>query len=150
MQALMSRRLLKRVFTYASDSSKLAEMKKGVGEATHQLQLETVMATGREVDLISQEQRLMFQKQEDNQRSIIQQQYLMSQQQYLIIQNSRYIDRLVELLGHGAAKKRPCMDGTRIDLFERITKWVERPSDCSRICISLLGAAGRTRPSQRV
>ncbi|KAG9024373.1 hypothetical protein FRB95_011607 [Tulasnella sp. JGI-2019a] len=75
MQALMSRRLLKRVFTYASDSSRLAAMKKRVDEATHRLQasyrwfgfsnapnniplglfqLETVMATGRHVDLHQQ------------------------------------------------------------------------------------------------
>ncbi|KAG9002480.1 hypothetical protein FRB94_003840 [Tulasnella sp. JGI-2019a] len=64
MSTLVSRRLIKRVFAYAKDSSKLAEMKKRVDEATHRLQLETVVATGREVDHISQEQRLRFQTQE--------------------------------------------------------------------------------------
>ncbi|KAG9028220.1 hypothetical protein FRB95_006755 [Tulasnella sp. JGI-2019a] len=77
LTAMMPRRRLKRIFTYASDASKLAEMKNRVGEAANRLQLETVIATGHGVDMIGQEQRLIFQKQE----FVIQQQWLMIQKQ---------------------------------------------------------------------
>ncbi|KAG9013544.1 hypothetical protein FRB94_002138 [Tulasnella sp. JGI-2019a] len=56
MSTLMSRRLLNRVFTSVTDTSKLAEMKERVGGAIHRLQLETVVATGHGVDIIGQKQ----------------------------------------------------------------------------------------------
>ncbi|KAG9031352.1 hypothetical protein FRB95_002850 [Tulasnella sp. JGI-2019a] len=60
------------------------------------------------------------------------------------------IDQLIELLGNvdpGMAKKPPCMDGTRIDLLERIRRWIERPSERSRTCFTLTGAAGSGKSS---
>ncbi|KAG9008710.1 hypothetical protein FRB93_006256 [Tulasnella sp. JGI-2019a] len=148
MSTLMSRRRLKRLFTYANDTSKLAEMKRRVDEASRGLQLEIIVTTGHEVDVISQEQRLVFQKQE----VVIQQQYLANQQLCLVIQKQQEadIDRLIELLGDGdpgAAKKRPCLDGTRIALLERITQWIEEPLTGGRNCFSLFGVAGSGKSS---
>ncbi|KAG9032568.1 hypothetical protein FRB95_001233 [Tulasnella sp. JGI-2019a] len=85
MSTLMSRRRLKRLFTYANDTFKLAEMKRRVDEASRGLQLEIIVTTGHEVDVISQEQRLVFQKQE----VVIQQQYLANQQLCLVIQKQQ-------------------------------------------------------------
>ncbi|KAG8843575.1 hypothetical protein FRB96_003900 [Tulasnella sp. 330] len=101
MKALMDRKLRKRVFSYARDATKLAEMKKKVDDAINRLQLETVVATGHEIELMShgqgqiaeqqqlmmQEQHLMLQKQEASPSYITRDaDRVMQQQQYLIIQ----------------------------------------------------------------
>ncbi|KAG8983106.1 hypothetical protein FRB93_007663 [Tulasnella sp. JGI-2019a] len=158
LTTLMSRRRLKRIFTYASDATKLAELKKW---------LETVVATGQEVDMMGQEQRLIFQRQE----VAIQQQYLLSQQQWLMIQKqqdaSTYlchfvmsstsqgpivldINQLINLLGDrdpGVAKKSPCLDGTRTALLEPIKEWIEKPLDSSKSCPIPPGVAGSGKSS---
>ncbi|KAG9014137.1 hypothetical protein FRB94_014230 [Tulasnella sp. JGI-2019a] len=63
MQVITSRRLRLRVFHYARDAATLAAFKTGVDEAVKHIQLETVLATGHEVDLISQGQDRVFQEQ---------------------------------------------------------------------------------------
>ncbi|KAG8996180.1 hypothetical protein FRB94_008512 [Tulasnella sp. JGI-2019a] len=63
MQALTSRRLRLRVLHYARDAATLTAFKTRVDEAVKDIQLETVMATGHEVDLISQGQERIFQEQ---------------------------------------------------------------------------------------
>ncbi|KAG9027539.1 hypothetical protein FRB95_007640 [Tulasnella sp. JGI-2019a] len=63
MQVITSRRLRLRVLHYARDAATLAAFKTGVDEAVKHIQLETVLATGHEVDLISQGQDRVFQEQ---------------------------------------------------------------------------------------
>ncbi|KAG8997355.1 hypothetical protein FRB94_007710 [Tulasnella sp. JGI-2019a] len=63
MAHLMSRRLGSKVLSYDSDASKLAVMKQSVDDAINQLQLETVIAVGHGVDIMSHEQNRMFEDQ---------------------------------------------------------------------------------------
>ncbi|KAG8866874.1 hypothetical protein FRB97_003669 [Tulasnella sp. 331] len=159
MKALMDRKLRRRVFSYARDATKLAEMKKKVDDAINRLQLETVVATGHEIELMShgqgqiaeqqqlmmQEQHLMLQKQEASPSYITRDaDRVMQQQQYLIIQKQE-IEHLIGLLGNGdsgAGKKDPCLKGARVTLLHRIMQWAADPSGANKHCLCLLGMAG--------
>ncbi|KAG8996681.1 hypothetical protein FRB94_008087, partial [Tulasnella sp. JGI-2019a] len=162
MLTLMSRRLRSRILSYGDDTSKLAAMKQSVDDAINQLQLETVVAIGHAVDMIQQNQhliaeeqrrdmRIAFQKQEDRDRMAaqqqIQQQLFASRQQHLSDQERRVseIDLLINLLGTGdtgAAKKPPCLAGTREHVLGSIKGWIDDTSSGSKHCYLLLGPAG--------
>ncbi|KAG9034705.1 hypothetical protein FRB95_012891 [Tulasnella sp. JGI-2019a] len=151
MQTLMSRRLRSRVLGYDSDASKLAAMKQSVDDAINQLQLETVVAVGHDVNIIRQYQRVAFRELEERDRVAAQQrtqQQLFSvQQQDMSSQERRdaAIDLLINLLGtggSGAVKKPPCLLGTREHVLGMIEKWVSDASSDSKHCYLLLGQAG--------
>ncbi|KAG8890880.1 hypothetical protein FRB98_002898 [Tulasnella sp. 332] len=151
MEILMKRKLRKQIFTYIRDASKLAGMKKRVDDAIIQLQLQTLIATGHEVELmgqeqeqISEQQRLVILEQRESHQALLQQQYQMNQQQYLVIQKQE-IERLIGSLGNGdsgAAKKDPCLKETRMALLEKIAEWLLDSSDAGKHCLCLLGMAG--------
>ncbi|KAG8993952.1 hypothetical protein FRB94_010251 [Tulasnella sp. JGI-2019a] len=131
MQALASRRLRLRVLHYARDASNLASLKNRVDEAIKHIQLETVLVTGHEVDLISQGQ------------------YRMSQELLVVIQKQQdaAIDRLIDRLGtrdNGAVNKPPCSTGTRSAILARITRWIE---EGTRHGLCLSGQAGTGKSS---
>ncbi|KAG8988692.1 hypothetical protein FRB93_004027 [Tulasnella sp. JGI-2019a] len=90
MEVLRSRGLSNRAFSYEDDASKLKAMKEKVDDAMKDLQLETVVAAGHGIDvirqdlvLLSEEQRLMNQKQEMLAQQQTRQQLLTSWQQYM-------------------------------------------------------------------
>ncbi|KAG9021823.1 hypothetical protein FRB95_001389 [Tulasnella sp. JGI-2019a] len=60
MTPLMSRRLGRRILSYDNDALELATMKQSVGDAINQLQLETVIAVGHDIDIIRQDQSRIF------------------------------------------------------------------------------------------
>ncbi|KAG8853059.1 hypothetical protein FRB96_008437 [Tulasnella sp. 330] len=159
--SLTSRRLRDRVFNYERDALKIGAMKKRVDDAIGLVQLETIVAMGYEVDLLSQgqerileqqrlasqEQRAAAQRQEENQKFLIQQQSLLSQQPSMSTQEKEDADIgfLIRRLGDGdsgAAKKQPCLDGTREPVLERIARWIEQPKNISKRCFLLVGPAG--------
>ncbi|KAG8996941.1 hypothetical protein FRB94_007961 [Tulasnella sp. JGI-2019a] len=63
MKTLMARRLGSRILGYADDASKLATMKQNVDDVINQLQLGIVVAVGHGVDVMRQDQSLMFEDQ---------------------------------------------------------------------------------------
>ncbi|KAG9008429.1 hypothetical protein FRB94_013253 [Tulasnella sp. JGI-2019a] len=135
---LASRRpLWKRIVNYDRDASTLSGLKQKVVDVITGIQLETVVATGHEVDDISRKQQEILQQQE----------ILYQEQQVLIrMQQEAEIDRLITSLGSGdsgASKKPPCLEGTRVSLLKWITEWIEAPpvDDVRGLC--LIGAAGR-------
>ncbi|KAG8984796.1 hypothetical protein FRB93_006327 [Tulasnella sp. JGI-2019a] len=83
IEALMARDLSSRILNYDGDASKLAAMKERVNDAMKDLQLETVLATDHGVDVISQDLRLMNQKQDMLAQQQTRQQVLASWQQYM-------------------------------------------------------------------
>ncbi|KAG9004602.1 hypothetical protein FRB94_002278 [Tulasnella sp. JGI-2019a] len=60
MTPLMSRGLGRRILSYDNDALNLATMKQSVGDAINQLQLETVIAVGHDIDIIRQDQSRIF------------------------------------------------------------------------------------------
>ncbi|KAG9019576.1 hypothetical protein FRB95_005568 [Tulasnella sp. JGI-2019a] len=135
MEVLRSRGLSNRAFSYEDDASKLKAMKEKVDDAMKDLQLETVVAAGHGIDvirqdlvLLSEEQRLMNQKQEMLAQQQTRQQLLTSWQQYMSSPEPRDAgfgnDILINMLGtvnSGASKKPPCLMGTRKHVLGRIT-----------------------------
>ncbi|KAG9029637.1 hypothetical protein FRB95_005073 [Tulasnella sp. JGI-2019a] len=63
LQTLTSRRLRLRVLHYARDVTKMAGFKTRIDEAVKHVQLETVLATGHEVGLVSERQERSIQEQ---------------------------------------------------------------------------------------
>ncbi|KAG8979773.1 hypothetical protein FRB94_011516 [Tulasnella sp. JGI-2019a] len=104
------------------------------------IQLETVLATGHEVGLVSERQE----------RSI-QEQYRISQDLLAVSQRHQNvvllaIDRLIDRLGtgdHGASKKPPCLDGTRSAILARITRWIEE-GIWQGFCLTGLAGTGKS------
>ncbi|KAG8991502.1 hypothetical protein FRB94_012459 [Tulasnella sp. JGI-2019a] len=137
--ALAARRLRSRIFHYASDASKLSTFKQKVDEAINGIQLETILATGHELDNMAQQQERIYQEQ-----------YWMSQELLVVIRKQQcflVIDRLIDRLGardNGASKKPPCLDGTRSTVLARITGWIE-VRDKRVFCLS--GQAGTGKSS---
>ncbi|KAG8990820.1 hypothetical protein FRB94_013083 [Tulasnella sp. JGI-2019a] len=125
---LASRRPLRRwIVNYDRDASKLGALKQKVEDVITGIQLETVVATGHEVELLYQEQQVLIRKQQEAE-----------------------IDRLIALLGtgdSGSSKKPPCMDGTRVSLLKWITRWIEEPTEDGKRGLCLIGAAGRGKSS---
>ncbi|KAG8996520.1 hypothetical protein FRB94_008220, partial [Tulasnella sp. JGI-2019a] len=126
--ALASRRPLRKwVVNYERDASKLAALKQRVTEVIAGIQLETVVATGHEVERLYQEQQILIRKQQNGE-----------------------IDRLIAALGNadsGSSKKPPCLDGTRVSLLRWVTRWIEQPSGKDRRGLCLIGGAGRGKSS---
>ncbi|KAG9004148.1 hypothetical protein FRB93_010496 [Tulasnella sp. JGI-2019a] len=128
---LASRRSLRKwIVNYDRDASTLSALKQKVAVVIAGIQLETVVSTGHEVDVISQKLDLIYQEQ----------QVLIRKQQ------EAEIDRLIALLGtgdSGASKKPPCLEGTRASLLKWIIQWIEAPPVDNRCGLCLIGAAGR-------
>ncbi|KAG8983878.1 hypothetical protein FRB93_006908, partial [Tulasnella sp. JGI-2019a] len=121
------RSLWKWIINYDQDASKLAALKQKVADVVADIQLETVVATGHEVERLYQEQQVLIRKQQEAE-----------------------VNQLVALLGtadSGSSKKPPCLDGTRVSLLKWITKWIDHPSDDSGCILCLIGAAGRGKSS---
>ncbi|KAG8996527.1 hypothetical protein FRB94_008227 [Tulasnella sp. JGI-2019a] len=150
------------IFHYDRDAAKLYALKQRVVDAIAGIQLETVVATSQEVDIMSQKQDLAH----EDHKAIIRKQDLIYQEQLVLVQKQDIIyqeqqdlirkqqeaeiDRLIALLGSGdsgSSKKPPCLDGTRASLLKWISKWIETiPVDDKRgLC--LVGAAGRGKSS---
>ncbi|KAG9028581.1 hypothetical protein FRB95_006301 [Tulasnella sp. JGI-2019a] len=153
IEALMARDLSSRILNYDGDASKLAAMKERVNDAMKDLQLETVLATDHGVDVISQDLRLMNQKQDMLAQQQTRQQVLASWQQYMSTPEPHASgvgnDILVNMLGvvnSGSAKKPPCLVGTRTAILGRITQWIEGGSS-SKPGFLLLGQAGTGKSS---
>ncbi|KAG9000532.1 hypothetical protein FRB94_005382 [Tulasnella sp. JGI-2019a] len=86
------RSLRKWIFSYDRDASKLGAWKQRVVDAVTGIQLETVVATGHQVDIISQDQQAIIQKQEliyQDQQAIIQKQELIYQEQQGLIRKQQ-------------------------------------------------------------
>ncbi|KAG9023830.1 hypothetical protein FRB95_012412 [Tulasnella sp. JGI-2019a] len=165
IKILASRRpLWKRMVNYDRDVSTLSALKQKVVDIIVGIQLETVVTTGHEVDVISRKQDSVH----ADQQAIIQQLDLVYQEQqvlirmqqvsgtsciiiYLVLMKNDYlqdaeIDRLIVLLGSGdsgASKKPPCLEGTRASLLKWITQWIEAPPVDDKRGLCLIGAAGR-------
>ncbi|KAG8979717.1 hypothetical protein FRB94_011912 [Tulasnella sp. JGI-2019a] len=145
IKILASRRpLWKRVVNYDRDASTLSALKQKIVDIIIGIQLETVVATSHEVDVISRKQDSVH----ADQQAIIQQLDLVYQEQQALIQMQQdaEIDRLIALLGSGdsgASKKPPCLEGTRASLLKWITEWIEAPPTNGRCGLCLIGAAGR-------
>ncbi|KAG8993525.1 hypothetical protein FRB94_013276 [Tulasnella sp. JGI-2019a] len=141
---IASRRPLQKWINYDRDASTLSSLKQKVVDVITGIQLETVVATGHEVDVISRKQDFAH----ADQQAIIQQLDLVYQEQQVLIrkQQEAEIDRLISLLGSGdsgASKKPPCLEGTRASLLKWITEWIEAPPVDDRRGLCLIGAAGR-------
>ncbi|KAG9008453.1 hypothetical protein FRB94_013277 [Tulasnella sp. JGI-2019a] len=121
---LASRRpLWKRIINYDQDVSTLSALKQKVVDVITGIQLETVVATGHEVELLYQDQQVVIRKQQEAE-----------------------MDQLIGLLGSGdsgTSKKPPCLEGTRASLLKWITQWIEAPPVDDRRGLCLIGAAGR-------
>ncbi|KAG8992388.1 hypothetical protein FRB94_011634 [Tulasnella sp. JGI-2019a] len=132
---LASRRQLRKwVVGFDRDAAKLAAMKQNVADIINGIQLETVVATSYEVEIMSQKQELLYQEQQ----GVVQR------------QQEAEIDRLIAFLGNGdsgSSKKQPCLDGTRDALLRRITQWIEQPPGDDLRGLCLIGAAGRGKSS---
>ncbi|KAG8850918.1 hypothetical protein FRB96_009551 [Tulasnella sp. 330] len=118
-----------RIVNYDRDASTLAAMKQKVADAITCIQLETAVATNQEIELIRQKQDAIY---EDQQRIIRQQQ-------------DAEIARLIGLLGtqdSGSSKKPPCLDGTRISLLDKISRWIENRPESGPCALCLKGSAG--------
>ncbi|KAG9007037.1 hypothetical protein FRB94_014701 [Tulasnella sp. JGI-2019a] len=121
------RPLRKWIINYDRDASTLSGLKQKVTDAIAGIQLETVIATGHEVELLYQEQQVLIRRQQEIE-----------------------INQLIALLGtedSGSSKKPPCMEGTRVSLLHWITRWIEKPSDDGKRGLCLIGAAGRGKSS---
>ncbi|KAG9012431.1 hypothetical protein FRB94_006046 [Tulasnella sp. JGI-2019a] len=171
MAALMSRRLRRRILSYDSDASKLAAMKQSVDDAINQLQLGTTIAVGHGVDVIRQDQNRMLEEQsrihedqsrmfEDQRIAIREQdeynrmtaQQQTQQQRFTVRQQDmsrqERLDAADDILlsklgtgGSGAAKKPPCLAGTREHVLGGIKEWIDDASSDSKHCYLLLGQA---------
>ncbi|KAG8993393.1 hypothetical protein FRB93_002006 [Tulasnella sp. JGI-2019a] len=123
------RSLRKWVFNYDRDASKLGALKQRVVDAITGIQLETVVTTGHQVDIMHEDQQAIIQKQDlayQDRQAIIQKQGLayQEQQEFIRKQQEAEIDRFIALLGNGdsgSSKKPPCLDGTRASLLQWIT-----------------------------
>ncbi|KAG8989009.1 hypothetical protein FRB94_014752 [Tulasnella sp. JGI-2019a] len=161
IKTLLFQRLGGRILSYDTDASKLAGMKQSVDDAMNQLQLETVVAVGHDVNIIrqdqsrmfeeqrqmNQEQRIAFQTIEENNRLTAQQQLLIVRQPDMSREErlDEATNLLISQLGNvdsGAAKKPPCVAGTREHVLGRIEEWIEDTSSGSKHCYLLLGPAG--------
>ncbi|KAG9008455.1 hypothetical protein FRB94_013279 [Tulasnella sp. JGI-2019a] len=128
------RPLRKWIFNYDRDASTLSTLKQKVVDVIAGIQLETVVATGHEIDIMSGKQEVIYQEQ----------QVLIRKQQ------EAEIDRLIALLGSGdsgVSKKPPCLEGTRTSLLRWIAQWIEAPPVDDRRGLCLIGAAGRGKSS---
>ncbi|KAG8991329.1 hypothetical protein FRB94_012555, partial [Tulasnella sp. JGI-2019a] len=123
-----SRRSLRKwIINYDRDASTLSTLKQKVAEVITGIQLETVVATCHEVELLYQEQQILIRKQQESE-----------------------IDRLIALLGNGdsgSSKKPPCLDGTRVSLLKWISQWIEEPPGDGKRGLCLIGAAGMGKSS---
>ncbi|KAG8977587.1 hypothetical protein FRB93_011885 [Tulasnella sp. JGI-2019a] len=90
IKTLMLQRLGSRILSYDSDASKLAGMKQSVDEAMNQLQLETVVAVGHDVNIIHQDQSHMF----EEQSRMFEEQRHMNQEQHIAFQTIEELNRL--------------------------------------------------------
>ncbi|KAG8990146.1 hypothetical protein FRB93_003312 [Tulasnella sp. JGI-2019a] len=126
--ALSSRRPLRKwIVNYDRDASTLSTLKQKVVNIIAGIQLETVVATGHEVDLLYQEQQVLIRKQQEVE-----------------------INQLITLLGSGdsgSSKKLPCLDGTRVSLLDWISQWIKESPIDDRRGLCLIGAAGRGKSS---
>ncbi|KAG8993437.1 hypothetical protein FRB94_010802 [Tulasnella sp. JGI-2019a] len=135
------RSLRKWIFNYDRDTSKLGALKQRVVDAVAGIQLETVVATSYEVDIMSR-------KQDFAHEAIIQKQDLAYREQQGLIrkQQDAEINQLIALLGSGdsgSSRRPPCLDGTRVSLLRWISRWIEQPLDDEKCGLCLIGAAGR-------
>ncbi|KAG9007754.1 hypothetical protein FRB94_013989 [Tulasnella sp. JGI-2019a] len=135
------------IINYDRDASKLSALKQRVVDAITAIELGTVVATGHQVDIISQKQDFAH----EDQQAIIQKQDLAYQEQQGPIrkQQEAEINRLIALLGNGdsgSSKKPPCLNGTRASLLQWITRWIESSDDGKR-SLCPIGAAGRGKSS---
>ncbi|KAG8871901.1 hypothetical protein FRB97_008221 [Tulasnella sp. 331] len=162
LQALTTKRpRWKRIVNYEGDAVKLAEMKQKVVDGITRIQLATVVATGQEVELLSQTQDNIFEAQRlmgreqniafQHLRAMMKAQDTLYEGQQTIIRQqqeavySTEIARLIGSLGtqdSGSSKKPSCLDGTRVGLLDRINHWVEAWPDGSSRALCLKGSAG--------
>ncbi|KAG8981747.1 hypothetical protein FRB94_008604 [Tulasnella sp. JGI-2019a] len=158
IKILAARRpLWKRAVNYDRDASTLSALKQKIVDVIMGIQLETVVATGHEVDVISRIQQAIFQQQDvlyQEQQVLIRMQQVSTTSCIIIyfglmksypLQEAE-IDRLIALLGSGdsgASKKPPCLEGTRVSLPNWITEWIEAPPVDDKCGLCLIGAAGR-------
>ncbi|KAG8983991.1 hypothetical protein FRB93_006865 [Tulasnella sp. JGI-2019a] len=155
MITLMSRRLGSRVLSYESDASTLATMKRSVNDAINQLQMETVVAVGHDVDIMRQDQSRMYEDQrqmnQDHRTAIREQEgynrmaaQQQAQQQLFIVrqQDMSHQERLLGNGDSGVTKRHPCLAGTREHILTKIKAWVDDASSSSKRSYLLLGQAG--------
>ncbi|KAG8989287.1 hypothetical protein FRB94_014531 [Tulasnella sp. JGI-2019a] len=121
------RPLRKWIINYDRDAATLSALKQKVTDVITGIQLETVVSTGHEVELLYQEQQILIRKQQEIE-----------------------INQLIALLGNGSSgssKKPPCMEGTRVSLLRWITQWIGEPLGDSRRGLCIIGAAGKGKSS---
>ncbi|KAG8976123.1 hypothetical protein FRB95_000601 [Tulasnella sp. JGI-2019a] len=143
IKTLMSRRLGSKILSYDSDASKLADMKRSVDNAMNQLQrpLSPWRAMFTPSHLIMDELRRWLQTLEERDRTAAQERV---QEQYrnVLQENMPHEGRLLCNVDTGAAKKPPCLVGTREHVLARIKEWIDDTSSSSKRCYLLLGQAG--------